>query len=606
MIERDIWKKAWSILDATEKRGAWKLLGFVIVAAFFETIMIGSVLPFLRVLAEPEVVQSSHWLSWAYENLGFGNTHAFIFALGGTSLLMILTSNAVQIVKTYKMTRFLTMCMHSLSMRLLANYLRQPYEYFLNRETAKMGRNILGECGQVVSRFFQPTLDMIASALTSVMIVALLLLVNPLITVASFLVFAGIYSAVFLFIRGRVRRAGEERLGGNTGRFRIATESLSAIKDLKVSGREGTYLKRFEEASLLSAKGQIFARVYSEIPRYFLQAVAFGGVIILCLVLLTGAEGQSTRKLAEILPTLGVFAFAVQRLMPALQNVYAAATQLRFASAGVEALHADMQGYAGDHHIPLSVPAKTGLRQRLDLDLVTYRYPDSERGLFDLSLTIQQGEKVGIVGSTGSGKTTFADILLGLLIPQEGRILVDGNPIDENNLRAWQQTVGYVPQNLFLSDASIAQNIAFGVLADQIDIARIEAAAKLAQLDQFVKDDLELGYDTVIGERGIRLSGGQRQRIGIARALYNDADLILFDEATSALDNKTERQVMESIEALPGDKTILMIAHRLSTVRICDRIIVLDKGHLSDVGSWDDLMARSEIFQNLVQMVEVE
>lgn len=605
MIERKIAAKAWGMLEPPEKKAAIRLLVVVLIAAVFETVMIGSVLPFLSVLANPEVVRTSPWLAWAYDGLGFETTRGFLFALGGMSLFLIVTANLAQVVKTYSLARFNIMRVHSFSLRLLAHYMRQPYEFFLNRETSTMGRNVLGECSQVVLRFFQPILDMISSTLTVLMIVGLMLFVNTAITLLAFTLFAGVYGLVYLAIRQRLRRAGEERLLGNTGQFRLANEALGGIKDIKVVGREAAYVSRYEEASLRNARGQILVRVCSDLPRFVMQAVAFGGIIVLCLFMLTSADDQPERQFADLVPILGVFAFAAQRLMPALQRIYAASAQLRFARAAVDALYADITAARSDHGMPSDMPPKIGLRDRLELDCISYRYPESDHGLSGLSLTVRQGEKIGVVGSTGAGKTTFADIVLGLLEPQSGTIRVDGVPIGPDNLRAWQQTVGYVPQNIFLSNASVARNIAFGVAPDRIDRARAEACGALAQLDRFVRADLPNGYDTEIGERGVRLSGGQRQRIGIARALYHDADLILFDEATSSLDNQTERQVMKSIEALPGDKTIMMIAHRLSTVRICDRIMVLDRGRLADIGSWEELMERSDIFRTLVEMARM-
>jgi ABC-type multidrug transport system fused ATPase/permease subunit len=300
-----------------------------------------------------------------------------------------------------------------------------------------------------------------------------------------------------------------------------------------------------------------------------------------------------------VLPIIGLLAFAGQRLMPELQKLYTSFTMMTAGSAAVDRVHGDLFGGA-QRPLDRSQPAPLGLRENLTLEGVIYAYPGAERsGLSDVSLSIRAGERIGVVGASGAGKTTLADVILGLLHPQAGEIRADSTAITPDTLRAWQRTVGYVPQDIFLTDASLSENIALGLRPDEIDQVKVERAARIAQLHDFAMAELPGGYATLIGERGVRLSGGQRQRIGIARALYHDADLIVFDEATSALDNLTEREVMASIEALPGDKTILMIAHRLSTVKVCDRIVVMAQGQVVGVGTWDELVARNAAFRSL-------
>jgi ABC-type multidrug transport system fused ATPase/permease subunit len=320
-------------------------------------------------------------------------------------------------------------------------------------------------------------------------------------------------------------------------------------------------------------------------------------------VLVDRTSFQSGSGLGDTIPLIGLFAFAGQRLMPALQQLYKGLTQVRYGAAAVASLHANLRENAVGEELPTIPPKGLGLRRELRLDRVSYTYPNADgAGLSGISLSIQSGEKIGIVGSTGAGKTTFADLVLGLLVAQSGSLSVDGTPVTNENRRAWQQSVGYVPQDIFLTDANLAENIALGVVPAEIDQARVEHCARLAQLDGFINSELPHRYETTVGERGVRLSGGQRQRIGIARALYHDADLIVFDEATSALDNLTERDLMAAIETLPGDKTIMMIAHRLSTVRICDRILLLEKGRVAGFGSWDALVATNEKFRKLANI----
>jgi ABC-type multidrug transport system fused ATPase/permease subunit len=276
---------------------------------------------------------------------------------------------------------------------------------------------------------------------------------------------------------------------------------------------------------------------------------------------------------------------------------------MKFGTAAVEMIYDDFQKDRSSRLAPGSASQpRIGLTGQLDLEQISYKYPNaSESNLGNVSLTIRAGERIGIVGSTGAGKTTLADVVLGLLVPSEGRMLADGMEINVDTLRAWQASVAYVPQDIFLMDTSVSENIAFGVPRDQIDQDRVEAVARIAQLDGFVRQDLPDGYETTVGEQGVRLSGGQRQRIGIARALYHNADLIVFDEATSALDNLTEREVMTAIDALPGDKTVVMIAHRLSTVKGCDKIIVMDKGRIVGIGPWSDLIEHNAAFRKIAE-----
>ena len=602
MIDLDTWRKAWALLDGRERRNAWITLAIVILGALSSAFMVGSVLPFLMVLSDPGQIARVPALAWAYEVFGFSSGYSFLVALGLVSFAVIVLTSLIQIAKTYAVARFALMRIHSISCRLLIAYLRQPYAFFLNRHTGEMGTRVLSESQLLVGQFLQPAAELIAATLSVIALVGLLLWVDPMIAAISFATLGGIYGAVYLFSRRGLKRYGGERAKANSDRYRMANEALAGIKDIKLLGREASYAARYSDPSHRMARAFVSVQLISQIPQFAIQAVAFGGVILLCLVLMDPEGLASGTALGGILPTLGVFAFSGQRLMPELSKVYHSLSQLQVGSAAVDAVHQDLVNEAGSGSLPGAIPSAIGLKQRFEFEDVSYRYPNAEMaGLTSVSLDLRAGERIGIVGSTGAGKTTLADLVLGLLQPSHGCIRVDGTPITDANLRAWQQSVGYVPQDIFLTDASISENIALGVPPLEIDEARVRRAAEIARIDAFILQELPDGYATTIGERGVRLSGGQRQRVGIARALYHDADLIVFDEATSALDNLTEREVMTAIDALPGDKTVLMIAHRLSTVRRCDRIIVLDKGRLVDCDTWDRLMANSPTFQSIAQ-----
>ena len=603
MIDKKTWKKAWALLDAQEKRNAWVVLCINIVGALASAVMVGSVMPFLAVLADPSRIETTPALAWAYDALGFETTYGFLVGLGLVSFAVIALSSAIQIARTWAVARFSMMRIHSISHRLLATYLSQPYDFFLNRHSGEMGPRVLAESQQVVVQFLRPAAEFIAACMTTLAIVGLLLWVEPVVAAVAFAVLGGIYGSIYFGIRRILRRLGQMRVAANRSRFRVANESLTGIKDIKLLGRERAYLDRFEVPSINMARAEVKVAVVSQVPQFALQAVALGGVILLCLVLIEPVGVSSGTALGGLLPMLGVFAFAGQRLMPELLKLYQSLALIQTGSAAVEAVYEDL---VLSRHSPQPLCKRAeGLvfAQSLHLDCVSYRYPNSEQaGLCDVSVTIRAGEKIGIVGSTGAGKTTLADVILGLLEPTQGKLVVDGVDIDADELSAWMQCVGYVPQDIFLTDASVAENIALGLSPDDIDYERIFKAAKIARIDRFVVEELTDGYETQIGERGVRLSGGQRQRIGIARAMYRDADLIVFDEATSALDNLTEAEVMDAIDALPGDKTVLMIAHRLSTVKSCDRIIVLDQGRVVGCDHWNALMSDNAAFQRIARL----
>jgi ABC-type multidrug transport system fused ATPase/permease subunit len=600
MVNLSTWRKGWEFLDARERRNAWIVLLAIIMSALSAAVLVGSVMPFLAVLADPSRIAKTPVLAWAYDAIGFTSTYSFLVGLGLASFASILLSSLIQIVKTWLVARFAMMRMHSISQRLLTTYLAQPYAFFLDRHSGDMAPRVLAEAEQVVLRFFRPAAEFIASCLTTLAIFGLLFWVEPVIALMSFSVLGGIYCAIYLGTRRFLNQLGKGRFEANRKRFQMANESLAGIKDIKILGREMAYIDRFEVPSVKWAQTLVRIDVLTQVPQFAMQAIALGGILLVCLALIEPASVASEEILGGLLPVLGVFALGGQRLMPELSRLYQSLALINAGAASVNALHYDLVLRKGIVQLT-KVPAEPiGLKQMLCLNDVTYNYPKSDQSsVRNVSLSIHSGEKIGIVGSTGAGKTTLADVVLGLLEPDRGHLVVDGIEITSENVGGWMRSLGYVPQDIFLMDAPVAENIALGVSPENIDVERIREVARIARIDHFIEDELQDGYQTYIGERGVRLSGGQRQRIGIARALYNNADVIIFDEATSALDNLTEAEVMEAIESLPGDKTVLMIAHRLSTLRSCDRIVVLDKGRVVGFDNWEALSTSNATFQRL-------
>jgi ABC-type multidrug transport system fused ATPase/permease subunit len=384
----------------------------------------------------------------------------------------------------------------------------------------------------------------------------------------------------------------------NKERFKVVQEIAGGLKEIKVMGLEAVSLARFRTPARAMARYQTAGLVFARLPRFALEAAVYGGFIAMVLVMLVVRGGA----LADLLPLLGLLAMSATKLFPALQQLYQEISSIRFSAAALDRLHAELVATAGTPPPPsaASAPALLVPQDRIEFVGVQYRYPQADRpALTGLDLAIAAKSTVGIVGGTGAGKTTVIDLLLGLLHPDAGQILIDGRPLGRETLRAWQRSIGYVPQTIFLADDTIAANIAFGVAPADVDPRLVEQAARAANLHDFITGELPGGYATMVGERGLRLSGGQRQRIGIARALYRDPAVLVLDEATSALDNLTERAVMEAVRALGGQKTIVMIAHRLTTVEACDKIILLEQGRVTAEGTFAELLSRNEIFRRM-------
>jgi ATP-binding cassette, subfamily B, bacterial PglK len=603
MVDRKTLKMAWQLLEPRERRNALIVLLVVVMSAIFSAVMVASIMPFLSVLADPTRIQEIKILRWLYEAGGFSNGRQFLIALGFFSIAIILFANALQVLRIFIVSRFVSMRAHTISHRLLKSYLSRPYSYFLTHHSGEMATKLLAESQQVIQQFFRPAAEVFASTLTIVALLALLLYVEFAVSLAIFAVLGVIYGGTLIISRRTVRRLGAVRSQVNTERYRIANEAIGGVRDIKLLGRERTYLKYYSEPSRRMAETLARVTTISQIPQYVMHATAFSGLVILCLVLLGEGASNGRDVIAEFLPIIGLLAFAGQRMIPELSKLFQGLTLLAYGDAAVRRVHADLVRPREEKELPLKRPRPLGLKKDLRLENVSFRYESNGKsGLEGVSIQITAGERIGVVGATGAGKSTLANLLLGLVFPTEGRILVDGIPLTIEKMRSWQATLGYVPQEIFLIDASIRENIALGVPVLDIDEARVVEASRTARVHDFVVADLPEGYETKVGERGVRLSGGQRQRIGIARALYNNADLVVFDEATSALDNVTESDVMRAIEELPWDKTLIVIAHRLSTLKNCDRIIVLNDGHIVGFAPWEILQEECEIFRGLSEI----
>lgn len=588
-------RQLWSLFNRRERWQLALLTVALIVRAGVEMVGVASIAPFMSVVADPSTIQTNEWLARAYETFGFTSSTSFLMAMGVAVIGVLAVSNTFSAAALWALLRFSWGTHHRLSMRLLRGYLAQPYEYFVSRNSAGLHKTLLSEVNQVVSGVLVHVLNGTARLLVIVAIVGLLIVLDPFLAVVIVSVLGGAYGGVYLLVRRQQRALGIARVRANEHRYKIAGEAFGGIKDVKVLGREGAFLSRYAPPSWTFSTATATNGAMVQLPRYLLETIAFGGIVLIVLYYLRQGEG-----LAQILPVLSLYAFAGYRLMPELQQVFAGVTAIRFNQAALDALTEDL----GEVDQPLSAGDESALpfEASVRFEGVTFRYKGAPGpALKRISLTIPRNQTIGLVGASGSGKTTLVDLLLGLYDPVEGRILIDNTELTEKTLGAWRSQVGYVPQHIFLTDDTIAHNIAFGVPPDEVDREQIEQAARIAHLHDFIQT-LPDGYDTVVGERGVRLSGGQRQRIGIARALYHDPEVLVMDEATSALDGATENAVMEAIRELTGQKTIVLIAHRLSTVEECDCIYLLDGGRVQDQGRYEDLTLNNEAFRTMARL----
>jgi ABC-type multidrug transport system fused ATPase/permease subunit len=590
-------KKLLDLLTPPERKRAGFLLVMILFVTILDMVGVASIMPFIAFLANPELVETNKILHTAYTKLGFVKPQQFLFSLGMLVLVLLVISLAFKSMSTYAQLRFTLMREYSIGRRLVEGYLHQPYSWFLGRHSADLGKTILSEVSTVIYQGIIPMMNLITQGLVALALLLLLILIDFKLALIVGLTLATAYTLIYKATCGLLSRMGTERLIANQARFNAVSEAFSASKEVKVGGLEQAYIKRFSSPAQTYARHQATASVIGQLPRFALEAIAFGGMLLVALYLM----GQSG-SFNSALPIIALYAYAGYRLMPALQQIYGAVTQLRFVGPALDALHADLISLQPANLKPSQETII--LKQAITLNQVQYSYPNAPQpALKNLSLTIPAKSTVGLVGSTGSGKTTTVDLILGLLESKEGFLAVDGQVITEHKRRAWQRVIGYVPQQIYLADDTVAANIAFGLDAKDIDQAAVDFAAKIANLHEFVINELPYQYQTVVGERGVRLSGGQRQRIGIARALYHNPQVLILDEATSALDNLTEQAVMEAVHNLGHELTIILIAHRLSTVKACDTIFLLDKGELKAQGTYAELCEFNQTFQKMTGTV---
>jgi len=544
----------------------------------FQVIGVTSIFPFLAIASDPERIRHSQFgLRFLALLPPMGNRELLITA-GIIAILGLLVSNAVNLLAEYARTRYSASFAHWLRVRLLRRMASQPYAYFLQRNSADLLRKVMGEVGNYTGNVLLPLLDAVARALTAALLLATLFLVQPVIALSATLAFSAFYLIIFRLLARKRQEISEGLRTAFAGSFRDAQQMLGGIKPIKVHRAEEHFLSRFASQSAIVSQMSARVPIVSNITRYLLEPLAFGGLVLTVVIL--AIRG---RDFSDILPNLGVMALAGYRLLPALQLLYGQVTQLatmRYSLDEVfeEFVAAERNEKSGNVEISLGKSHPIEWHDAITLDEVSFIYPGTDRRVLDrFSITIQKNMSIGFIGPTGSGKSTLIDLLLGLYRPTSGRVIIDGKPLTLELIPSWQATIGYVPQEIFLIDDTIARNIALGVPDNEIDKARLREVCAIAQILDFIEMELRDGFQTTVGERGVRLSGGERQRLGLARALYHRPSLLVLDEATSALDIATEAKLLEALRALAGKLTIVMVAHRLSALANCDKLHDLSK-----------------------------
>jgi ATP-binding cassette, subfamily B, bacterial PglK len=569
------------VLFLARPYGREKLCGIFLLSlaqAVFQVIGITSIFPFLAIAADPERIRRSHFGTRFLSLFPPMENRQLLLVAGIIAILALLLANAVNLLSEYARTRYAQDFAHWLRVRLLRRMASQPYTYFLQRNSADLLKKIVGDVSNYTAGVLLPLLDTVARALTAVLLLVTLFLVQPVIALSAAIVLGAYYVIIFRLLARKRREMDEGLRTSVAGSYREAQQMLGGIKPVKVHRAEEHFLRRFSRHSAVMA--QMYARlpVFANSARYFVEPLAFGGLVV--AVLLLAARG---RDFSDILPNLGVMALAGYRLLPSLQLLYAQLTQVSSMRHVVDEVYDEFVAAETNKSIPpvisvASVSLANPFRWNSTITLydVLYRYPSASRPALDgLSVVIPKNTSLGVIGPTGSGKSTLIDLLLGLYYPTAGEILIDGQPLTRELMPSWRESIGYVPQDIFLIDDTIARNIAFGLPDEKIDHVRVREACAMAQILEFIEEELPNGFDTVVGERGIRLSGGQRQRIGLARALYHRPSLLILDEATSALDVATEAKLLNALLSLSGKLTMIVAAHRLSAVANCEQIIDL-------------------------------
>lgn len=563
------------LLDKEDRHKMVLLIFFMCIVGVLEVAGVISIMPFLALVASPDIINSNKVLIYLYQVIKPGSTDQFLIILGIASLFFIIVYNLFSALCSWLLIKYSQKQWVTLSNKLLRQYLMQDYEFFLNKNSSDLVMNIVGEVQRLINGVFLPILNIISKLVVLVFILCTIIVINPPLALSVGIFMGTLYGSIFYLLKNRIKVMSEAASLARARAYRVLNEGLHGIKDIKLMGKEEVVLDKYAVPTLDAARYETYHQTFNQLPRNIVEVISFGILIMVAIYYIM------QQKVNLVMPILGLYAFAAYRIMPALMQIFAGVTTVKYNSASVLNL---INEYRKTRNYEL-IRYKSNQRIQFDRELqllnLSYKYPLSDKYIFDsVSMTINANTTIGIIGETGSGKTTLVDVIMGLLNKSGGEIVVDGRSLTIEDMRGLRLNIGYVPQHIYLTDDTIKRNIAFGVPDSEIDMVSVERAARVAKIHDFIVKELSDGYNTVAGERGVRLSGGQRQRIGIARALYYDPKILVLDEATSSLDNETEQAVMDAINELTRKKTIIIIAHRMSTIKKCDSVYKVHKGKI--------------------------
>lgn len=590
------------LLTPIQRRQFFSLQILVVLMAFAEILGVASVGPFIALVSNPSLINEYYLFTLIYRLSGFSTPDDFIFWTGLGVLTLLFSGALISMLTVWRLALFSNKVGTEMGVRLYAYYMHQNWLFHAAGNSAQLTKQIATEAGRVTNQVLNPLMQMNARIVLAIFMLTGLFIFNPMVTFTAMLIFSMAYVLLYKIVRKRLAENGKRISEASTRRYKLMAEGFGGIKDLLLLGRQQDFVRRFDVISHRLASSQATNQSLAQTPRYFMELVAYSAVVLLVLYLQKSYEGN----LEYILPVLAVYALAGFKLLPAFQNIYTNVASIKGGMAAFESTRTDLMNSKLINYEENARSCKLScnpinFKDGIELRNVTFTYPGkTSPALRDLNVYIPVNKTVGLVGVSGSGKSTAIDLLLGLIQPNKGDLLIDGKPLDTTQLRTWQDSLGFVPQSIFLSDASIMENVAFGLPKETIDFELVQQAITLAHLDEMVST-LPQGLDTRIGERGVQLSGGQRQRIGIARALHHNAEVLIFDEATSALDGITEKLIMDAIHDFSGIKTIVMIAHRLKTVKKCDIIYFMENGTIVDSGTFDELVSKNKQFKNMAE-----